>query len=70
MGDTDKLWWDFIAKKLITDDFKLIIFEKVAYIPPRMEYKKERIRREKKNNFLDKTTLTKEEKEIAEKIFL
>lgn len=71
LGDTDKLWWDLIAKKLIKNDCKLIIFEKVDDIPLRQEYKKERIRREKKNIFLSKTTLTEEEKEIArEHIFI
>jgi len=71
LGDTDKLWWDLIAKRLVKGELKLIIFEKVADIPSRQEYKKERIRREKKNNFLNKTTLTEAEKEIAqEHIFI
>jgi hypothetical protein len=71
LGDTDKLWWDLIAQQLIKNDFKLIIFEKVDDIPLRQEYKKERIRRDKKNNFLNRTTLTAEEKEIAkENIFI
>ena len=67
LGDTDKLWWELVAKELLKDNFKLIIFEKTENVPSRVEHKKERIRREKKKYFLDKTTLTDEEKNLAEK---
>jgi len=67
LGDTDKLWWELVAKKLVKYASRLIIFEKTENISPRMDYKKERIRRKKKEQFLDKTTLTAEEKKIAER---
>jgi len=67
LGETDKLWWDMISKKLLQNEFKLIIFEWVQEgLSTLREYKKERIRREKKENFLQQTTLTEKEKEIAQ----
>lgn len=71
LGETDKKWWNLVGNQLKRNDFKLIIFEKIENIPQRIKHREERIRREKKNYFLNKTELNNEEKKIAsENIFI
>jgi len=67
LGETDKKWWNLVGNQLIRNEFKLIIFEKIEKIPQRIKHREERIRREKRNYFLDKTELSKEEKKVASK---
>lgn len=71
IGDTDLKWWNLIGNQLKKGDCKLIIFEKAEDIPQLKEYRKDRIRRKVKLNFLDKTLLTNEEKKlVVENIFI
>ena len=72
LGQTDNKWWIAIGNRLKYDsNFKLIIFEKVEDIHARIERKKDRIRRKKKNEFLDKTDLNNEEREkVKNNIFI
>ena len=71
LGETDKKWWNLVGNQLIRNDCQLIIFEKIEEIPQRIKHREERIRREKRNYFLEKTELNEEEKKIAlENIFI
>jgi hypothetical protein len=70
IGKTDKIWWEIIGARLL-HECHLIIFDKRNAIPERRAYKKDAIRTEIKNSFLNKTGLTKEEKEkVINKIFV
>lgn len=70
LGETDKMWWEIIGNRLLSE-CNIIIFERRASIPERRAYKKDAIRREIKESFLSKTNLTTEEKEqVFDKIFV
>ncbi|MCK0156166.1 bacteriophage abortive infection AbiH family protein [Cellulophaga sp. F20128] len=71
LGKTDKIWWEIIGERL-KDDCNLIIFEYTNQkLSQRRDYKRETIRDGIKKSFLEKTNLTKKEKEVAHsKIFV
>jgi hypothetical protein len=70
IGDTDKIWWEFVGKRL-TQDCILILFKKGVNLRPRQEHKIFRYEKEIKNHFLEKTNLTEIEKSMIEdKIFI
>lgn len=66
IGDTDKIWWDLIGQQLKRGS-QLVIFEKTKEFSPRRPQEKTRVEREKINSFLNKTSLTKEEKNNLKK---
>jgi hypothetical protein len=70
LGETDKIWWEIIGTRLL-HECHLIIFDRQDTIPERRAYKKGAIITRIKNSFLNKTTLTKEEKgKVFDKIFV
>lgn len=66
IGVTDNLWWELIGNQL-KRNCKLIIFDICDSIKPSQDFLLPRIRDEKKMMFLDRTTLSKDEKNIIEK---
>ncbi len=65
IGDTDKMWWELIGKRLVRQDIKLIVFEKTKPIPPNRENLIPRIERAVIKKFLGKTSLSDNEKSKA-----
>ncbi|GAB3775992.1 hypothetical protein GCM10028818_20860 [Spirosoma horti] len=70
IGDTDKLWWELIGTQL-KKNCRLIIFRRYTNLSNRFSHKVSRVEREMKNYFLNKTSLTEEEKsEVLNKIYI
>lgn len=61
IGDTDNCWWELIGERL-KKGTRLILFTRGDEINKRIGYKNARTERIMKNYFLNKTTLTAEEK--------
>ena len=71
IGSTDKLWWEEIGNRLKGDCYLIIFSFTSEDIPPLREYKKELIRENLKELFLEQTKLSKDEKKvISQKIFV
>ncbi len=71
IGDTDKIWWEQIGKRLLYDQTCLIIFTRGEEIPLRREYKKSVQKRKIIEQFLSKTKLSKEDRnKVKSKIFV
>lgn len=66
LGDTDKIWWEFIGERLKSNECRLIIFSKGDEIKPIHNWKKGSMERKIKQYFLSKTNLTTEEVEEVE----
>lgn len=66
LGDSDKMWWNIIARRLLSD-CKLIIFEKCDNVDPHRMYKLlGKRKRERVQFFLDKSDLSTNEKQKVE----
>ena len=64
IGETDKYWWELIAKRLLLD-CQLIIFTRGKETNANKGYKNPRDERKVKNKFLSLTTLNEDEKQIV-----
>ncbi|SKB68484.1 Bacteriophage abortive infection AbiH [Salegentibacter holothuriorum] len=62
IGDTDNIWWELIGERL-KKNIPLIIFTKGEEIPARRKYKSNRVERDIKTYFLNKTKLSQKEKD-------
>lgn len=70
IGDTDKMWWNFIGNRL-KQDCKLIIFSLGEEIDPLFPQLNNRKVREMKDMFLSKTKLTENEKlQVIDNIYV
>jgi hypothetical protein len=68
LGDTDKLWWSYIGEQFKRDDFRLIIFDKTSKENQKLLSHKIILQTNaKKEEFLDKASLTPKEKELAKR---
>ncbi len=68
LGHTDKIWWEMIGKKLLNNNFKLIIFYHLdTNFSLRRPNKKIKHREKIIDDFLSKTSLTDQQKEVVRK---
>ncbi len=71
IGLTDKIWWEKVGNQLKRDCILIIFYRSNEPISERRSFEKEFIREEVKRDFLDKTTLSDEEKEsVKNKIYV
>lgn len=71
IGDTDKVWWEIIGNRLLSNDTRLIIFSRGNEIPAIQRYKMRMREDDIKDVFLSKTNLTSKQKnDIDSKIFV
>lgn len=70
IGDTDRLWWSLIGERL-KGNCILIIYDVCEKIDLSFRYKMNRYERDRKYNFLSKTSLSEEEKnKVYENIYV
>ncbi|MBQ8416722.1 MAG: bacteriophage abortive infection AbiH family protein [Clostridia bacterium] len=71
LGDTDRYWWQTIAKKLKSSNTRLIIFAKSGEITARRSYRSQNIKDAIINTLLSHSNLTEDEKlRIGKQIFV
>lgn len=71
LGRTDAMWWDAIAKTLISKEARLLFYAYDDEVPPYRPQLINRMKRRWKDMFLSSTKLTEEEKKtIFDKIFV
>lgn len=58
-GDSDKIWWEKLGKRLATSNSRMLIFDKAININQILSHKNNRLRRQTKNHFLQQTSLPK-----------
>lgn len=66
IGDTDKIWWEYIGKRLKNGIALLIFTLGEEVISPLASYKNNRTERKMRKHFLDKTKLSEIEKKKIE----
>jgi hypothetical protein len=64
IGETDKMWWEIIGKRL-TQDCQLIIFDRGENISTRIGYKKARLERNIRESFQKISKMSEDEKKLT-----
>ncbi len=71
LGRTDAIWWDAIARMLLSKEARLIFYAYDDEVPKYRPQLINRMKRRWKDTFLSSTTLTEEEKKrVSNKIFV